>query len=219
MQARGAAGRRSFWCCVEKGFKIPGVKRIFLGKEASAHGRSYTRCARDGEARATAWSKGGVKWGVGRDDVIYKRNNCDKNRKRNLFGFIARIFLTFSAHKKFSAAIGPRSALTRWACVRRSVSCGLDVPKLTPWRERTASCFRPLLHIGDDRTPPSLGDAQPPRPCPFACRRARKSPSKMCFFDVLVSTLISSCVPLFKDKGDTCPYHQTGLNKRAKGFE
>lgn len=161
MQARGAAGGRNFWCCVEKGFKIRGVKRIFLGKEASAHGRSYTRCARDGEARATAWSKGGVRWGVGRDDVIYKRNNCDKNRKRNLFGFIARIFLTFSAHKKFSAAIGPRSALTRWAYVRRSVSCGLDVPKLTPWRERTASCFRPLLHTGDDRTPPSLSTTRP----------------------------------------------------------
>lgn len=150
MQARGAAGWRSFWCCVEKGFKILGVKRIFLCKEASAHGRSYTRCARDGEVRATAWSKGGVRWCVGGDDVIYKWNNSVEKPKRNLFGFIARIFLTFSTHKNVVATIRPQTALTRCACVRRSQHSGLDEPKLPLCRERTPSCFRPLLHTGDD---------------------------------------------------------------------
>ena len=65
----------------------------------------------------------------------------------------------------------------------------------------------------------ALGDAQTLHSCPLACRRTRKSPSKMCFFDVLVSSLISSCVPLFKDKGWMEPYHQTGLNKRDKDFD
>ena len=76
---------------------------------------------------------------------------------------------------------------------------------------------RPDTTVPEHHT--STGDAQPPRPCPWACRRARKSPSKMCFFDVLVSSLISSCVPLFKDKGWMEPYHQTGLNKRDKDFD